>query len=102
MELKKKQDSQIKKITLTFEEYEKIARSLLHHVIEHSELSDNLITQGALVEWYLEKNMRNVTTEADLKKLEKICNSVVERMIRKDNNLMVDLDLEDDSQQDVK
>ena len=41
MELKKKQDSQIKKITLTFEEYEKIARSLLHHVIEHSELSDS-------------------------------------------------------------
>ena len=46
--------------------------------------------------------MRNVTTEADLKKLEKICNSVVDRMIRKDNNLMVDLDLEDDSQQDVR
>jgi len=44
--------------------------------------------------------MRNVTTEADLKKLEKICNSVVERMIRKDNNLMVDLDLESDSIED--
>ena len=100
---------------MTYEEYERIVRMLLHKVHDYevkasgrrsgrvkSRMSKNFptnpdlefIKQKELVDWYIERNMAQLEDEKDLRSLTKIVNSCIKKMIDEDRNLMVEEDNE--------
>jgi len=50
------------------------------------------VLQNSLVDWYIEKNMQLITNVDEAKKLQKIVNSVIAKMILTDRNLIVSAD----------
>ena len=56
-----------------------------------SYLSEGII-QNDLVEWYIERNMQVISKVDEARKLQKIVNSVIAKMISSDRNLIVSED----------
>ncbi|XP_065839412.1 DNA replication licensing factor MCM6-like [Oscarella lobularis] len=87
----KSQRYQPKTTSITFEEYEKMARLLVGHCRreeEHGEGEYGAVKRSALVNWYLKEMEEELESEEDLIIKKALVERVIERLITNDNVLL--------------
>lgn len=84
-----------KKITLKSDEYERMAKTLIHHVKAEEKLNENGVKQSDLIEWFISQNIQLVNNMDEYNQFTKILRSIINRLLKTERVFMISVDDED-------
>jgi hypothetical protein len=86
------------KVTISYDEYEKIAQMIMQFFREYERQygrPENGIRQQEVVEYYLQNNFEGIDSEDELIQMSKVVHSIIQRLITQERALVIVNDHQD-------